>query len=202
MSPIKLNNTPHTAASCRAQNNKDKFKDTPVRYLGFTNELGAAFSEVCTGASGIARHIPALSYIPAIGYISCDVFDKYKKGEDGTGEKPSVKMGARELVSQVLGSVLLPTALIMGVQKGVKAIAKKVAPKLPENIVGTFTKNNGRLGKIGTVIVSLAALLMATKPIDKLVDKGIEKVFDPAFGVKHTAGTLETANAAEKEEIF
>lgn len=162
---------------------KDIYKDTPVRYLGFTNELGTAVKEICTGANGIVKHLPALSYIPALGYIACDVADKYKKGEDGTGKKPSIRTGARELISQVTTSVLAPTGVVVATQKATKAVAKKAAPKLPEKLVTAFTKNGGRAGKIATVGVSLVALTVASKPIDKVTEKVFEKTVDPLLGI-------------------
>lgn len=172
-----------TIINPQIQTQKDIYKDTPVRYLGFTNELGTAFKEICTNSNGITKHIPSLSYVPAFGYIACDVIDKYKKGEDGTGEKSSVKMGVRELLSQLTTSVLAPTGVIVGTQKATKAIAKKAAPKLPEKLVNAFTKNNGKLGKITTLGISLIALVAATKPIDKITEKVFEKVVDPLLGI-------------------
>ncbi len=198
-----------TIINPQIQTQKDIYKDTPVRYLGFTNELGTAFKEICTNSNGITKHIPSLSYVPAFGYIACDVIDKYKKGEDGTGEKSSIKMGARELLSQITTSVLAPTGVIIGTQKVTKAIAKKAAPKLPEKLVSAFTKNNGKLGKIATLGISLTALVAATKPIDKITEKVFEKIIDPLLGInkkqnENIAETLQFDYIEEpiQEELY
>lgn len=185
-------NCAHLPSGVCANNNvkqKDIYKDTPVRYLGFTNELGTAVKEVCGKSKGFVRHIPSLSYVPAVGYIACDVFDKYKKGEDGTGKKPSIKIGARELITQTLTSVLAPTGVILAAQNLTKKAAGKISPKMPKNIIDAFAKNNNKLAKISTVAVSLVVLCAATKPIDKLAEKVIDKIINPVFGIKHKEQT-------------
>ncbi len=165
-----------------SQRQKDIYKDTPVRYLGFTNEVGAAASHIFTGSKGLMGKIPALSWIPAIGYITFDVADKYKKGEDGTGAKPSLKAGGRELCSQLLQSVTLPTLVI----KATQTVAKKVCDKFAKN---PALKSEGKWGKIITTGVSFAMLFATIKPIDKLSEQIIEKVINPVLGLgnKNTA---------------
>ncbi len=186
-------NSAHLPSGACANNNvkqKDIYKDTPVRYLGFTNELGTAVKDVCGKSTGFVRHIPSLSYVPAVGYIACDVFDKYKKGEDGTGRKPSVKIGARELITQTLTSVLAPTGVILATQNLTKKAAGKFMPKMPKNIIDAFTKNNNKLAKISMVAISIAVLCAATKPIDKLAEKVVDKIINPLFGIKHKEQTV------------
>ncbi len=155
---------------------KDVFKDTPVRYLGFTNELGAAVSNVCQGTKGLIGKIPAISWVPAIGYIVLDVADKYKKGENGTGKK-KVRAGASELCTQMLQSVALPTFVI----KGVQTIGKKACDKFAKN---PAFKNGGKWGKIITTGASLAALFATIKPIDKLTEKIMNKIINPILGLE------------------
>lgn len=178
---------------------KDIYQDTPVRFLGYSNELGTAVSELCVGSKGIVRSLPKLSYIPAIAYIGADTYDKYKKGIDGTGEKPSLKMGARQLLKQCAASVLIPTGVIIATQKTAMGAINKLKPVLPDKIkegskkAKETLKNNKVFSKIlskpnaGTkvaaVAISLAALVLATKPIDKITEVMLEKVVDPILGI-------------------
>ena len=46
----------------------------PIRALGYTNELGEAIRP-------ISPMLANLSWLPAIGYISADIADKYNKNE-------------------------------------------------------------------------------------------------------------------------
>ncbi len=154
---------------------KDIFKDTPVRYLGFTNELGAAVSHICQGAKGLISKIPVLSWIPAIGYISLDVVDKYQKGENNTGKK-KVRAGTSELCTQILQSVALPTFVI----KGAQTMGKKLCDTLAKN---PAFKSSGKWGKIITTGASLVALFATIKPIDKLTETVTDKVINPILGL-------------------
>lgn len=154
---------------------KDVFKDTPARYLGFTNELGAAFSHLCQGAKGLLGKIPVLSWIPAIGYISLDVADKYQKGENGTGKK-KIRSGASELCTQMLQSVALPTVVI----KGVQTTGKKLCDNIAKN---PAFKSSGKWGKVITTGASLAALFATIKPIDKLTENVMDKIINPILGL-------------------
>ncbi len=174
-----------------AKRQRDIYKDTPVRYLGFTNELGAAVSHVCAGSKGIIGKIPGLSWIPAIGYIVFDVADKFKKGEDGTGKKPSFRTGGSELCAQLLQSVALPTLVI----KGTQTVVKKACDKIAKN---PALKSDGKWGKIITTGVSLAVLFATIKPVDKVAETIINKVVNPILGLGHKNDTVNIVNEVEK----
>lgn len=210
MSSININNVGYSSQNLE----KDLYKDTPVRFLGFTNELGTAVSDLCTASSGIIKNIPALSYIPAIGYIAADTFDKYKKGEDGTGKKPSIKMGLRELLSQCVTSIAAPTGVIIATKKVSGNAVNNIVPKLPKciknvgasigsflktnNVTGKFLSKAGMPGKVVGVAVSLLALVASTKPIDKITDFVFEKVVDPILGInKKKENTQDTQNETQ-----
>jgi hypothetical protein len=101
---------------------KDIYTDTPVRYLGFTNEAGAALAPLM-GPVG-----EMYTYAPALGYIAMDVRDKYKRGDDDEYQKTSGKRATKQLVFQLLASVILPTAAV----KTGQIIAGKSIDKMPK----------------------------------------------------------------------
>lgn len=52
---------------------KDLFRETPVRYLGYSNELGEAFRPL------ISKKWVNLSYVLATTYVLADTYSKAKK---------------------------------------------------------------------------------------------------------------------------
>lgn len=174
---------------------KDILKDTPIRALGYMDDIGAASRPLVEGAkSGLLRSFPSIAYIPAAAYITTNVVDKFRKGDDGTGEKPSVKAGFREALYQGAVNILAPMAIVKGVSKTAKAVPKLLS-KLPEGILeqgkkafnainsnkigAKAVKISGKVGKVAVFATSLYALAKLSKPIDKTVEKIMEKTVDP-----------------------
>lgn len=177
---------------------KDLYNDTPLRKLGFLDEIGESLRPVLSVSKNpIVKNLPNFAYIPSTLYMAADVYDKYKKGLDGTGEKPSIKMGVREACYQGIVSVLAP----VGIVKGVHKLTGKLLsgnPKLPKGIQETASngvkmlKNNkytgkivskaGMPGKIAGAALSIFAVMKLTKPVDWAVSKFFNKVVDPLIG--------------------
>ena len=113
----------------------DPYSKMPIRLLGYTNELGEAVRP-------ISPLLANLSWLPAIGYISADIADKYKQDEY-SNQKTSKGRASKQLVTQLLGSVFLPT----------------IAVKIGQSIVnagGAFTKKGLTINtreKISDIIV-------------------------------------------------
>ena len=83
---------------------EDIYAKMPIRALGYSNELGEAIRPLCPLLAN-------LSWLPAIGYISADIADKYR--QDEYGEKDHSKRRAtKQLATQLLASVLLPTIAV------------------------------------------------------------------------------------------
>lgn len=80
---------------------RDIYSEMPIRALGYTNELGEAIRP-------ISPMLANLSWLPAIGYISADVADKYKQ-DDYAAKDPSKTRASKQLTTQLLASVFLPT---------------------------------------------------------------------------------------------
>lgn len=183
----------------KVKEKKDIYNETPIRKLGFLDEVGEAFRPILqTSKNPIVRGLPNYAYIPSTLYMAADVYDKYKKGLDGTGEKPSVKMGLRQAAYQGIVSVAAPIAIIRGTSKVAQKIASKL-PKPPKEVGGIISnavnglKNNkytknimtkaGMPGKIIGAIASIFVLSKLSKPVDKIVSTVFEKTIDPMIGV-------------------
>lgn len=98
----------NTESEAKANDKKEKRRDIyaefPIRALGYTNELGEAIRP-------ISPILANLSWLPAIGYISADIADKYQQDEYANQE-PSKGRASKQLVTQLLASVFLPTAAV------------------------------------------------------------------------------------------
>ena len=73
----------------------DLYRDTPVRFLGYANELGESFKPL----------IPRVAYLGTYGvacaYVAADANDKYQRDGD-------VARGVDALIWQALASVIVP----------------------------------------------------------------------------------------------
>lgn len=92
----------------------DPLNDWPARGLAYTNEVGAAISEV-------APKTGLMLWVPALLYFGADIYDKYKN--DKNSYDPSGKRGTKQAIFQLLASVLLPTAAVKVGQKTASALA-------------------------------------------------------------------------------
>lgn len=179
---------------------KDLYKDTPLRKLGFLDEFGEALRPVLSVSKNpVIKNLPNFAYIPATGYIIADVADKYRKGEDGTGEKPSIKMAVREAAYQGIVSVAAPIGIVKGVHSVTKNLFKNT-PKAPDCVknaasrAAEFVSKNKTMGKllskanmpakIAGALISIVALSKLSKPVDFVVDKVFNHVIDPLMGIK------------------
>lgn len=109
---IKL--TPYNAAkpafTSREKENKysDPLMNWPARGLAYTNELGAALSE-------ITPKLGTLLWVPALLYFGADIYDKYKN--EKVSYDPNAQRGTEQAIFQLLASVILPTAAVKIGQK-------------------------------------------------------------------------------------
>ena len=84
----------------------DIYRDSPLRYLGYANEVGEAFRPL------VPVEVVYFSYFAAISYILADTVDKGRKGAEDGGALNGV-LGALDTFSwQMLASVLFPSFII------------------------------------------------------------------------------------------
>jgi mitochondrial fission process protein 1 len=88
------------------ESEKDIWRETSLRYLGYANEVGEAFGPI------FPKYVRP-SYAVAFGYVGCDTADKtwksIKRGESGTA---TLKTSADALIWQTFASVLIPGKVI------------------------------------------------------------------------------------------
>lgn len=89
----------------------DIYRDTPLRFVGYTNEVGEAFRPL------VSKTVVNLSYAAAFIYVLADVRDKVikmKQSLSNTDHSPSsvnkkvIIAGADTLLWQTLASVAIP----------------------------------------------------------------------------------------------
>lgn len=95
------------------QTYSDPLTKWPVRGLAYSNELGAAISEV-------APKLGTLLWFPAMLYFGADIYDKYKNEQ--TSYSPDKKRGTQQTIFQLLASVILPTGAVIAGQKIASAL--------------------------------------------------------------------------------
>ncbi|KAJ1526947.1 hypothetical protein ONE63_008495 [Megalurothrips usitatus] len=112
----------------------DIYRDTPLRFMGYTNEVGEAFRPL------IHKNWVNLSYVAASLYVLADVRDKAVKMKnslsavDHSSSSVNKKVfiaGADTLLWQTLASILIPGYTINRLCAGNYYLLKK-ATKLPK----------------------------------------------------------------------
>ena len=124
---------------------KDKYTDPlmkwPARGLAYSNEIGAALSE-------ISPTLGTLLWFPAMLYFGADIYDKYKN--DKTTYQPDKYRGTKQAIFQLLASVILPTGAVLTGHK-ITSYLGKLNPKTgltlqsqeeTMKLLGTFVKHN------------------------------------------------------------
>ncbi len=108
ISPYKAYTTSFTSSKKEDKKYTDPLMKWPARGLAYTNELGAALSEV-------APKLGVLLWFPAMLYFGADIYDKYKN--EKTSFDPNAQRGTEQAIFQLLASVILPTAAVISGQK-------------------------------------------------------------------------------------
>uniref|UniRef100_A0A0A9YUQ1 Mitochondrial fission process protein 1 n=2 Tax=Lygus hesperus TaxID=30085 RepID=A0A0A9YUQ1_LYGHE len=141
----------------------DIFRNTPVRYLGYANEVGEAFRSV------IDKKLVWASYGIASLYVLADTMCKaatvWKSEGQNNRNKAAIKVGADVLLWQSFASVIIPGFTINRICAGTKYMLKR-----------------SRLSKLSspiTVAVGLASIPLIIHPIDRSVDHAMDLAIRP-----------------------
>ena len=157
-----------------AYKNVDPYRETSLRYMGYANELGEAFTSYLPEWG-----LPA-SYCVAASYVMFDTIDKGQKAFDAAEEEDKIidtlRISTETLTWQMLASVFWPGSII------------RVIVNLSANIV-----SNDDLHFVPT-IVGLLAIPLIVKPIDTTVDKLMENSISKV--INGEIKTPEDASAA------
>jgi fission process protein 1 len=154
----------------------DLWRDTPVRYMGYSNEVGEAFAAFLPGWG-----VPA-SYGVAAVYVMLDTIDKGKKAYDGEADDDNkLKRGA--IVSldtftwQMLASVFWPGSFIRCVVSATTvAVAAAGSPEIDVNGFNVVSAL--------PTIAGLGAIPFIVKPIDGTIDTAMEMSVSKALNGK------------------
>ena len=136
-----------------AYKNVDPYRETSLRYMGYANELGEAFTSYLPEWG-----LPA-SYCIAASYVMFDTIDKGQKAFDAAEEEDklidTLRISTETLTWQMLASVFWPGSIIRVIVNMAAHMAGDDQPFLP-------------------TLVGLAAIPLIIKPIDTTVDKLME----------------------------
>ena len=137
----------------------DVYRDTPLRYLGYTNELGEALGPLVPLPWFVAS-----TYVVAIGYVLADTLDKGSRAL--SGEKYSSNVVSCALIEsadagiwQVAASVALPGFSIHQIVAATAEVERAFGVE-PEGVAALLPS------AIGLLVIPLIA-----KPLDELAEK-------------------------------
>eukprot|EP00055_Hartaetosiga_balthica_P018598 m.134853 g.134853 ORF g.134853 m.134853 type:complete len:183 (-) comp9757_c0_seq1:1228-1776(-) len=157
--------------SCVPAGDTDLFRDTPLRFLGYSNELGEAFKAL------VPRSIYFASYGVAAAYVLSDASHKggkeFSKCSASTVDNTSPTFSASKAVVdtaiwQGLASVAIPGYFINKVVSTVSIVSQKHL-------------TNPQALRFLPATVGLACIPFIINPIDKLVDHFMDHLFRPQF---------------------
>eukprot|EP00035_Acanthoeca_spectabilis_P031755 m.15665 g.15665 ORF g.15665 m.15665 type:complete len:198 (-) comp4943_c1_seq1:410-1003(-) len=165
----------------------DIFRDTPVRYLGYTNELGEAFKVF------IHRRVYFASYLVAGCYCVGDATSRAHRAYTDL-KLPLFEVAnttAEALIWQGLASVAIPGFVINRTVAGYTRLANRLAPRFP-TLMARLPPH------LQATAVGLACIPLIISPIDHAVDSAIAAVYRPTVNAlfPNTANEGGTANAA------
>ncbi|EDV95412.1 mitochondrial fission process protein 1 [Drosophila grimshawi] len=145
--------TPPTTSVVEATSEKkdvDIYRDTFIRYMGYSNEVGEAFRPL------VPKSIVAASYGMAIGYVCTDTFDKsLRQRMAGATDREVALVGADVFTWQMFASVIIPGLTI----NRITAASRMLLRNSPGFVLKTVP-----------TIIGLASIPLIVHPIDKLVD--------------------------------
>lgn len=148
---------------------KDIFRDTPVRFLGYANEVGESFRSVMN-----VRWV-WLSYGVASTYVLADAASKTyavtKRNFPTQKEKNirALKEGFDVLTWQTLASVVIPGITINRLCASASYLLRKSPIKSRAKWI--------------TVGIGLSSIPFIIKPIDTFVDQAMDKTLRPLLGI-------------------
>lgn len=151
---------------------RDLYRDTWVRYLGYANEVGEAFRSMVPAA------VVWLSYGVSSSYVLADALDKGKKA----GEAPSPEAGRSTRVALAVVDTFVWQSLASVAIPGF-TINRLCAASL--YALGTMTRWPLTVRKWTTTTLGLLAIPVIIHPIDRsvdfLLDSSLRKLY-PSVG--------------------
>ncbi|XP_063396983.1 mitochondrial fission process protein 1-like [Mytilus trossulus] len=149
----------------------DLFRETPVRYLGYANEVGEAFRSM------VNVNLVRFTYVVASGYVVADAVHKGQEASQKTYQDEKKKQSR-------VRTAVLDTLIWQG-------LASVAIPGFTINRVCTFsglllkksTSWPAPMRHWTTTFIGLACIPFIIKPIDRSVDYFMENSFRKWFQV-------------------
>lgn len=158
---MTLSEPPSTKTSDAAAKTVDIWRDSPLRYLGYANEVGEAFRP-------LYPRFVVPSYGVAFLYVGCDTADKtWKSAQNGDNNVDIFKKSSDALIWQTLASVLVPGQII----HAVTAVATKACNS------SSLAHLPSRVRMYGPTAVGLAAIPFIIHPVDHAVDYFMDETY-------------------------
>ena len=143
-----------------AYKNVDPYRETSLRYMGYANELGEAFTTYLPEWG-----LPA-SYCIAASYVIFDTIDKGEKAYQGAEEEDKIvdtlRISTETLTWQMLASVFWPGSII------------RVIVNMAASIISSSNMDDNQVMHFLPTLIGISAIPMIVKPIDSTVDKIME----------------------------
>lgn len=162
-----------------AYKNVDPYRETSLRYMGYANELGEAFTSYLPEWG-----LPA-SYCIAASYVMFDTIDKgekaYHEAEEEDKFVDTLRISTETLTWQLLASVFWPGSII------------RVIVNMSANLVSQAHVDDNQFAHFLPTLIGLSAIPLIVKPIDSAVDTLMETSISKVIN-----GEIETPEQAQK----
>eukprot|EP00658_Telonema_sp_P-2_P035730 TRINITY_DN25943_c0_g1_i1.p1 TRINITY_DN25943_c0_g1~~TRINITY_DN25943_c0_g1_i1.p1 ORF type:complete len:221 (+),score=44.57 TRINITY_DN25943_c0_g1_i1:136-798(+) len=161
----------------------DVYRDTPVRYMGYCNEVGEAFRPLVPVSFVYA------TYAGSMAYVCADSYDKAQKAREASTDPELASTCAQVaaadcFVWQTLASVAIPGWTIHKVVDLTKAAVLKGA--MPKTVVTA-----------APTVVGLGMIPLIIHPIDYAVEVGMDNTIRP-FYKKYLGSSCEECSDPAK----
>lgn len=172
--------------STKSDEDYDIFRDSPVRYLGYTNEIGESFR----------YQFPKFvvpSYIVSFGYCTADAltsgYDTYGKAKNigsSTASADALVAAVDTMLWQSLASVAIPGAAINAIVKASRFAVLRSPVALP-----------GVVAKWLPTATGLSSVPLIISPIDHAVDLFLDSTYRT---IRWTDSAAATTKVEEKSD--
>eukprot|EP00112_Aurelia_sp_Birch-Aquarium-sp1_P026828 Seg976.3 transcript_id=Seg976.3/GoldUCD/mRNA.D3Y31 product="Mitochondrial fission process protein 1" protein_id=Seg976.3/GoldUCD/D3Y31 len=167
-------------ASISKDKDVDLFRETPIRLLGYANEVGEAFRAL------VPRWLVNSSYAVASLYCFADASSKGLKSYQNSEIEPeqknrrSVEVFLEAAIWQAFASVIIPGFTINRLCRLSNISLSRLAPAVP-----LITRD------MLTTVVGLGSIPFIIKPIDRLVDTAMEQAAPYAKQILQQEAVIE-----------
>ncbi|KAI1700671.1 mitochondrial 18 KDa protein (MTP18) domain-containing protein [Ditylenchus destructor] len=150
----------------------DLYRETPIRYLGYTNEVGEAFR------AWVPVSLVRLSYVIASGYVVADALDKSHKAYNKEWQSAAER---RKHVALTMADTLTWQAFASVIVPGI-TINRLCA--FSAFMLRRFSRMSNPGAKLATTAIGLAAIPFIVKPIDAMVEVGMDSTLRKYYSTK------------------